>query len=918
MDRPPPIPLNRYASELVPYVLAVAAVSLGVMLRLMLAPRLGGALPFITLFPAVFLVALLFGLGPTVVATVASLLAALQLFFGPPHDLLSIGRAGQIGALFFALTGVGIGWLGEARLRARRLAEVAVERARAESERAEEETIRAEEHAARAEEETLRAEEETLRAQRESERASREVQRIEQLLASIGDAFLVVDRRWLVTFLNRAAAGLLGVEAAAPLGRPLWELLPDDPAGAFTAVFRRAMAGEQDSLEAFYAPLGKWLQVTAYPTVEGMSIVARDVSDQVQAHESVQRLAAIVVNSEHAIVGKLLDGTITSWNAAAERIFGYPAKEMVGGSIFTLVPPELHDAERDMLERVRRGEPVAFGETERIRKDGERITIALSVSPIRDATGRVVGASSIKRDITSERRTERLLAAETARSRELGHALDAAQVMMLDREGRITYWSHGAERLYGWSEAEALGRPAAELLHAQMPLALSDIRRELVRRGRWEGHLMCTTKNGRQLAIASQWLLRRGPDGEAAGMVQVDTDETARREFEERARQSERLEVVGQLAGGVAHEANNQMTVVLGAVGFLLRRAELTGDAREDVEQIRAAAERTASITGQLLAFSRRQVLQPRILDFDETVLGLQAMLQRTLGERSTLELQLRSSPALVKADPGQLAQVLLNLTLNARDAMPMGGRLTVETFRTELTGAYAGEHPGVTVVPGWYVVLAVSDSVHVMTVETSARVFEPFYTTKPVGKGTGLGLATVYGIVKQSGGYVWVYSELGRGTMFKVYLPESVDSVPEGSPRPPMPRALGETVLVVEDDPGVRQMASRALREFGYHVLEAGDGVEALEILSRNESRVRVVVADVVMPGMDGHELASRAQAVKPGLPVLFMSGYTDDEVVRRGLLEAGQPFLQKPFTPEALGERVGRLIKREAGRAG
>jgi CheY-like chemotaxis protein len=271
----------------------------------------------------------------------------------------------------------------------------------------------------------------------------------------------------------------------------------------------------------------------------------------------------------------------------------------------------------------------------------------------------------------------------------------------------------------------------------------------------------------------------------------------------------------------------------------------------------------------------------------------------------------------VVKADPGQLAQVLLNLTLNARDAMPMGGRLTVETFRTELTGSYASQHPGVNIVPGRYVVLAVSDTGHGMTRETAARVFEPFYTTKPVGKGTGLGMATVYGIVKQSGGYVWGYSELGKGTTFKVYLPEATEPVADGSDHTPMPQASGERVLVVEDDPGVRQMTSRALKEFGYRVIEATNGLEAIELLSRDASGVQLVVADVVMAGMDGPELARRAQAVKPGLPVLFMSGYTDEEVVRRGLLHAGQPFLQKPFTPEALGERVGRLIKKEAAPA-
>jgi CheY-like chemotaxis protein len=265
-----------------------------------------------------------------------------------------------------------------------------------------------------------------------------------------------------------------------------------------------------------------------------------------------------------------------------------------------------------------------------------------------------------------------------------------------------------------------------------------------------------------------------------------------------------------------------------------------------------------------------------------------------------------------VKADPGQLAQVLLNLVLNSRDAMPVGGHLTIETTLTELTEAYARLHPGIEIRPGQYACLAVSDTGHGMSRETTARVFEPFYTTKPVGKGTGLGLATVYGIIKQSGGYVWAYSELGKGTTFKVYLPLAAEAVaPRVTPAPP-PRASGEVVLLVEDEPAVRQMASRALQEYGYGVLEASGAEEALELLARADGKINMLVTDVVMPGMDGPDLARRALELRPGLPVLYMSGYTDDEIMRRGLLDAGQPFLQKPFTPEALSEQVAVQLKR------
>ena len=903
---------NRFARALLPYLAAVSAVSIGIALRVLLVPYLGGQLPYITLFPAVFVVAYFLGLGPTLLATAVSILAALDLFIGPHLAPRLEGPVAWIGSLLFGVIGVAVGWIGELRLSAERRTAEAIETARAESDRAEEETLRAEEEAARAEEEMLRAEDATLRAEREAQRAAGESERLDRILGSIMDAFVVVNQRWIITYMNEPAAALDGGRPEDYVGRLLWEAFPDAADEPFGAMYRRVMVKQQvERMQGYVRRMDRWLLVAAYPSSEGLSIVAQDVSDRVRAHEATEQLAAIVASSADAIIGKLLDGTITSWNAAAERIFGYTAAEMVGGSIFRLVPPELHDLEREVLQRVAHGEPVEFAETERVRSDGQRITIDLTISPIRDADGQVVGASSIKRDVTAQRRTQAALQAETARSRELATAVDTAQAMVCDLDDRITYWSSGSARLYGWSAPEAVGRTSGELLRTEFPAPAEEIRRELLDRGRWEGELVRTGKDGRRVYVAAQWVLRRGESGEPLGVFEVGTDETARREAEERVRQTERLEVIGQLAGGVAHEANNQMTVILGAAEFLLRQPRLEGGARADVEQIRAAAERTAAITGQLLAFSRRQVLQPRVLDLDDTVRGLEAVLRRALGERSTFTMGLRAGDARVVADPGQLAQVLLNLVLNARDAMPLGGHLRIETARTELTERYAQQHPGVTIRPGPYAMLAVSDSGHGMSRETAAHVFEPFYTTKPVGKGTGLGLATVYGIVKQSDGYIWPYSELGQGTTFKVYLPISPESVPYASAAAPPPHASGEQVLLVEDEPAVRLMASRALQQYGYRVIEAADGREAMRLLEGNERSIHLVVTDVVMPGMDGPELARRAHRLRPGLPVLFMSGYTDDEIVRRGLLEAGQPFLQKPFTPEALGEQVAELLK-------
>jgi PAS domain S-box-containing protein len=776
--------LRTLGQRLLPYLWAVAATGLGIALRVSLTPALGRTLPFITLFPAIFLVAYLGGLGPTVLATFLGALAALYLVI-EPHSLSLADPVAQLGTALFAVSGIATGLLGEARLRAHRRASVAALNAETEAARAEQEALRAEEEAARAEEEMLRAEEETARADHEAQRAAREAERVERILASITDAFMTLDHRWTITYMNERAATLAGGKPAHYIGRNHWDAFPESVGGPFDQAYRRAVTNQVPvRLEAYYPPIAKWVEATAYPSADGLTVVAQDVTDRVRAHEERNRLAAIVESSEDAIIGKKLDGTVTSWNAAAERIFGYSASEMVGQSIYKLIPPELHDVEREVLRRVTRGEPLEFSEAERIRSDGQRIYIALTISPIRDASGKVIGASSIKRDIT------------------------------------------------------------------------------------------------------------------------------ARRQAEERMRQSERMEMVGRLAGGVAHEANNQMTVVLGAANFLLGRNDLADDARKDLEYIREAAERTAGITTQLLAFSRRQIVQARVLDLDEAVRGLEGVLRRALGERSILVLQARAD-ARVKVDPGQLAQVLLNLVLNARDAMPLGGRVTVETSVRELTESYARQHPGVAIQAGPYAVITVSDTGHGMSPETLGRIFEPFYTTKPIGKGSGLGLATVYGIVKQSGGYVWAYSELTRGTAFKVYLPLETAPTPEISEVSRPARAAGEIVLLVEDDAPVRHMTARVLEELGYEVLEAEGSHRALELLEQRDRRVDLLITDVVLPGMDGPELARRATELKPRLPILFISGYTDEDIVRRGLIGTGQPFLQKPFTPEGLGAEVAALLK-------
>ncbi len=411
--------------------------------------------------------------------------------------------------------------------------------------------------------------------------------------------------------------------------------------------------------------------------------------------------------------------------------------------------------------------------------------------------------------------------------------------------------------------------------------------------------------DGRVRWIADQGTVGRDEQGRPRYLTGVCMDVTERRSSEERLRQSHRMESVGRLAGGVAHETNNQMSVVLGAAAFILARSDVPEAVKADVEHIRKAAERTSSVTAQLLAFSRRQILRPVALELNTLVRSWETVLRRVMGEDCTVLLRPGDGVSPIRADPGQLEQVLLNLALNARDAMPRGGTLTVETFAAEITGDYARSRPGVVIRPGSYVVLAVSDTGHGMDRDTLDHVFEPFFTTKGVGHGTGLGLSTVYGIVKQSDGYVWAYSEPGRGSTFKVYLPAAgPDAESPALPSTSRSRMAGrgESVLLVEDDEGVRRMTRRALEEGGYRVLEAADGLLALELLKSASGRIGLVLTDVVMPGMSGRDLADRVAELWPGTPVLFTSGYTDGEIARRGLLRPESAFIQKPFGPDTI----------------
>jgi PAS domain S-box-containing protein len=597
-----------------------------------------------------------------------------------------------------------------------------------------------------------------------------------------------------------------------------------------------------------------------------------------------------------------------------ETLLGYTASEWLADPGLCLRHLHPEDRER-VLQEVSQtqgnGKPFRC-EYRLLTRDGRVVWVRDEAIVVRNEAGCPCLIQGVMWDISEHKQREERLQKSESKFRTIFERV-AVGTALVDTEGRLVESNPALQGMLGYSGEELQNKVLKDLTHPDDAMMDVDLYGELVsgKRDHYQIEKRYIRKDGAVVWGRVNVSLIQGPEGKFQYTICMVEDITERKRLETQFFQSQKMETIGRLAGGIAHDFNNLLTVIKGYTQITLNRIKEGDPSRENIEEIMKAAERGAELTHQLLAFSRRQILDMKVLDLNSLVRSLEKMVGRIIGEDIEMFTVFADDLGKVKTDPGQIEHVILNLAVNARDAMPNGGKLAIETANMELDENYAHTHIGVT--PGSYVMLSVSDTGVGMSPEVKERIFEPFFTTKEEGKGTGLGLSTIYGIVKQSGGNIWVYSEPGQGTTIKIYLPrveEEVDTVPLREDIDRLPKG-NETVLLVEDESSLRGLTARVLRGQGYTVLEASNGDEALSVARElMKEKIHLLLTDVVMPQMGGKELVKRFKGIHPRVKVLFISGYTDQVITHRGVLKPGTPFLQKPFSPVALSKKVREVL--------
>jgi PAS domain S-box-containing protein len=880
-------------------------------------------------------------------------------------------------------------------------------------------------------------------------REEENLRRFATVVRDSNDAIMISDFEGRITAWNRGAELMYGYTEKDALQMTLWQITPSNKTAEKKNFIRRLVEGE--TITSFETQrvtkdgriLDVWMTVTKLVDDAGKPIgiasTDRDITMRKREAEEASRMVTVVRDSNDAITIQNFEGTITAWNRGAELMFGYSEQEALTMKIWQLAPPNKAAEQKDFNRRLFAGEKVTSFETQRLTKDGHVLDVWLTVTKLVDNGGIPIGIATTERNITEQKKAEKLLADSETRYRLLFESAKDGIFIVDAVTGLVVDVNPFLNDLLGYPQEQLIGKHLWEIKtfkdimaskeyflelqekkcirYEDLPIETADGHkikvefvsnlflindrkmvqcniRDITDRKRVEEALRQSEERFRilfeqaadiilQLEITPEGIpvireansatfrtlgykrdeligqpvsfineaetdasnvvaerrqnvlsgtgtvfeaKHRCKDGTVRDFecsatemqigsktfaIVVERDITKRKQLEEQLRVAQKMEAIGSLAGGIAHDFNNLLSVILNYTEFSIEKMREGDPVRNDLLKVKNAGERAAALTHQLLAFSRRQVLQPVVLDLNNVTTDLDKMLRRIIGENIDFVLVLAPDLGVVRADPGQIEQVLMNLVVNARDAMSKGGKLTIETSNVEIDEKYVACH--MALKPGSYVQLRVTDTGMGMDKQTKARLFEPFFTTKEKGKGTGLGLSMVHGFVKQSNGDILVYSEPGQGTTFKIYLPRDISSTKATVIKPstvPKQTTGTETVLVVEDEEELRDIVVRTLDEAGYTVLNAADGDEALKVSAGHAGDIQLLLTDVVMPRMNGWVLAQQLKKTRPALKVLYMSGYTDDVIVRHGELDPGIPFLGKPFTAENLMQKVREVL--------
>jgi PAS domain S-box-containing protein len=747
-------------------------------------------------------------------------------------------------------------------------------------------------------------------------------------LSSIGDAVIATDHQGQIGFLNPVAAHLTGWTQKEAIGRPIVEVFriineqTRQPAEDIVAkILREGMVVGLANHTALLAQDGREIPIEncGAPIIDekgkisGSVLVFHDVSERRRTAESLTLFRTLIDRTNDSI--EVIDpetGRVLDVNEHACRTHGYTREEYL-----SLTIPALDDTMNDpsvWAEHVaylrKSGSRIHQGR--RRRKDGSIFPVEIHVSYIRLDREYLV---AIARDVSERQRAERALVESYSLLNAVVEGTSDA-VFVKDLHGRYLTINSAGARFLGKSVGEVLGKDDRDLFTPDTADNVIKSDRQVIVSGESQTFEETATAAGVTRTYLATKGVYRDAQGQVVGLIGISRDITELKRLEEQFRQAQKMEAVGRLAGGVAHDFNNLLTVINGYSELVFSSLCADDPSCELLANILKAGKRAAELTRQLLAFSRKQILQPQVVNLNPLLTELLKLLRRLIGEDVDLAFVPDPALGLAKVDPGQFEQAVINLAVNARDAMPQGGRLVIQTHNAELHADYAEGQADVP--PGHYVSVTVSDTGHGMDQATKERIFEPFFTTKGLGKGTGLGLAMLYGFVKQSGGHVDVESAPGQGTTFRIYLPRTAETAPSAKTSPDALKISkgSETILLVEDEDAVRTLSKMVLQSSGYTVLEARDGQEAARIAQQHQGAIDLLLTDVVMPRMSGRQLADLLRKARPRLRILLLTGYTDEAVLRHGESEAGVALLQKPFTPISLAQKVRKVLEEEESR--